>query len=121
MVRKPLPLNPLSPGVAYRVITPDGVTVDVPATPATPGIPTGCVAGRHVNMRRDSGTHARATGCSYVGGPRAPRSVVQATREVAQRLAQPPANTKLTRTEKRRARSRARAARHRNLGGNPRR
>jgi hypothetical protein len=52
----------------------------------------------------------------WVGSQRAPHATVHAVREVARMLAAPVADGRpLTRAEKRAARSRRRAARHRNL------
>lgn len=89
----------------------------ITTTPPTPARGTGCVVGRVSNARPDSGTHLNSRGSSMIGGSGHP---AWAAREVARNLAQPlPSQgvAPLTRAEKRRARSRARAARHRRLGG----
>lgn len=103
-MRKPLPEH-----VAYVT---HGVTV--PRT-ATPGPTTQSVVARVHNLRPGGATQRTAGGASLQGSRAHP---AWETREIARRLAQSPvATTKLTRAQKRAARSRARAARHLGLGG----
>lgn len=107
--------TPLPAGVAYRVAHADGTHTDVPSTPRKSQSRTGATVGRVANGRAGAPNSPR--GSSLTGSRAHP---AWATREVARRVAHgatSDAGRPLTRAEKRRARSRRRAARHRNLGG----